>query len=118
MSRIHVVRLQTDGRDLPLTVQGGRATALLRPEIGAHQRSLIRFDLPAGANTIPLVHPGQEAVYYVIAGEGRAADPDSEQSEPLRPGLFVYLTPGQRYRFEGPLVIIGGPCPTDPALFE
>ena len=118
MSQVKVVRLETHGRDLPLTVHGGRATALLRPEVGCHQRTLIRFDLPSGTATIPLAHPGKEAVYYVLSGQGQVADPDSGQPQPLRPGLFVYLTPGQRYRFEGPLVVVGGPCPTDPALFE
>lgn len=115
MAGVRISRLETDGIDLPITPDGGRARAVLHPAMGARERGLIHLELPAGAAAAPLRHP-MEAVYYVVAGEGAVEDLDRGGRTPLGAGCMVYLAAGQGYRLWGPAVFVGGPCPPDPAL--
>ena len=117
MSRITVVRLDRDGRELALVEGDGRVRALLWPGMGARERSLCHFDLSTGSVTAEFRHP-HEAVYYVVRGAGRVMDMDSGTVHPVREGLMIYLTPHQGYRLGGPAVFVGGPCPPDPSLFR
>lgn len=110
MAGAKLARLDTDGLDLPLTVGGGRARTLLHPDMGAQERELTYVELPEGASTDEMRHPDREAVYYVISGSGQVEDPTTGETQAIRSGLFVYLDPGQPYRFVGPAVLVGGPC--------
>lgn len=114
---VRVVHLEDDGLDLPITVGGGRARAVVGPHVGARERSLIYLDLPRAARSIDLRHPN-EAVFYVVKGRGEVANPRTRQMYPVREGQMIYVKPGQEYALVGPAVFAGGPCPPDPALLD
>jgi quercetin dioxygenase-like cupin family protein len=109
MSRISVLR---EREPLDIVESGGSAWAIAWPRTGSQFRAMHRIELGAGGRTVPLRHPG-EAVYFVVAGTGAVGD------RPLRPRSVVYVPPGTEYRLsaEEPLVVVGGPCPPDPALY-
>ena len=113
---------RSDGAGRPLDlVQGeGRAEALVWPGMGAKHRSLHRFELGAGACTAPQCHDG-EAVYYVVDGAVSILDLATGERAVLDAGSMVHVDPGTTYRFESsqpPTVLVGGPCPPDPAVYN
>lgn len=112
--------LQGDrGPALPLVEGEGSARAIVWPGVGARLRSLQRIDLAAGSRTLCLKHP-MEAVYYVVRGDGTVRDPDDGSSNPLTAGSMIHIEPGTAYVFQaGPdgILLLGGPCPADPALY-
>jgi mannose-6-phosphate isomerase-like protein (cupin superfamily) len=107
------------GPELPIIDGDGRAHAIVWPGIGAQMRSMHRISLTDGAATTELRHPG-EAVYYVIEGTGVAADPSTDESQPLETGSMVHIEPETSYVIRagtGGLQLVGGPSPPDPALY-
>lgn len=113
--------LQGDhGPELPLVEGEGSARAVVWPGVGARLRSLQRIDLAAGSRTVCLKHP-MEAVYYVVRGDGTVRDPDDGSSSPLVAGSMIHVEPGTAYVFQAGadgILLLGGPCPADPALYE
>lgn len=119
MDEVQVLSCNQKCPRLPLVDGGGEVRAVVWPGVGADMRSMHRFTLEAGAKTIQQSHP-MEAVYYVMAGSGSAIDPAGGAPGPIVEGSMVHVEPGTAYRFEaGPdgLVLLGGPCPIDPALY-
>jgi mannose-6-phosphate isomerase-like protein (cupin superfamily) len=60
-------------------------------------------------------------VYYVIRGDGTVRDPDGGDGQRLVEGSMIHVEPGTAYRFEAGgagILLLGGPCPADPALYE
>jgi len=116
--RVRVVRLAEDGKDLPLTVGGGRARAVVGPHVGARERAFLYVELPEGSRSVELRHPF-EAVYYVVRGSGQVRNTDGGDTYVVREGEMIYVKPGQGYALAprgGAVVYAGGPCPPDPAL--
>jgi quercetin dioxygenase-like cupin family protein len=108
------------GPSLPIVEGEGRAHAVVWPGIGAELRSIHRIELGGGARTIEMRHPS-EAVYYVIDGSGRAVDFGSGEEQALRPGSMVHVEPDTTYALgagEHGILLVGGPSPPDPALYE
>lgn len=113
------VQVLDPGAELPLVEGEGSARVLVGPATGATMRSFHRISLGAGARTVVQRHP-MEAVYFVIAGEASAVDPDDGSSQALVEGSFVHVDAGTAYRFEAGSAgaeLVGGPCPPDPALY-
>lgn len=116
---IQVVDVE-QGPALAIVEGEGRAHAVIWPGVGAELRTIHRIELSAGARTIPLRHPS-EAVYYVIEGAGEAADMTENASQPVRAGSMAHVDAGTTYVFvagEGGLLLVGGPSPADPGLYE
>jgi mannose-6-phosphate isomerase-like protein (cupin superfamily) len=113
--------IEGDGPLLPILDGPGEVRAVIWPGMGATHRSIHRYRIEPGAGTIPLQHPG-EAVFFVREGEGEVEEPDSGDVHPLRASEIVHVGPGTRYRFRCtgpvPLVLLGGPAPPDPAMYE
>jgi quercetin dioxygenase-like cupin family protein len=108
------------GPALPIVEGEGRAHAVIWPGMGARLRSIHRIELARGAGTITMRHPS-EAVYGVIEGSGEALDLDAPGTQPLRPGSMVHIGAGTAYVLragEDGLLLVGGPAPADPALYE
>jgi quercetin dioxygenase-like cupin family protein len=108
------------GPVLPIVDGAGSAHAVIWPGMGAELRSIHRIELAHGARTITLRHPA-EAVYYVIEGSGHAFDLDAGQQQALRPGSMVHIEPETTYALgadERGILLVGGPSPPDPALYE
>jgi hypothetical protein len=62
-----------------------------------------------------------EAAYYVVRGDGLVRDPDRGSSEPLVEGSMIFVEPGTAYLIEAGsagMLLLGGPCPADPALYQ
>ena len=117
--QIQVLTL-AEGPELAIVEGPGRAHAVVWPGMGAQLRSMHRIELSAGARTIELRHPG-EAVYYVISGGGNAIDVDSDQRHSLRPGAMAHIDGDTGYVLsagEEGLLLVGGPAPPDPRLYE
>jgi quercetin dioxygenase-like cupin family protein len=105
---------------LPL-VEGdaGEARALVWPGMGASDRSMHRIRLAPGAGTVAQQHPS-ESVYYVAQGDGWVGGRSGDERHPIEPGSMVHIGAGDEYRFEAgaeELILLGGPCPADPALY-
>lgn len=116
---IQVVDLE-QGPALAIVEGEGRANAVIWPGMGAELRTIHQIELAAGARTIPLRHPS-EAVYYVIEGEGDAVDVSQGTAHAVRSGSMAHLDAGTTYTFvagETGLLLVGGPSPADPALYE
>jgi quercetin dioxygenase-like cupin family protein len=116
---IQVVNLEA-GPPLRIVEGGGSAHAVIWPGMGARLRSIHRIELSSVARTVTMRHPS-EAVYYVMEGGGEASDVDSGDAQELRPGSMVHIEPGTAYvlRAGGDgMLIVGGPSPPDPVLYE
>jgi len=108
------------GFALPLVAGGGSAVAIVWPGMGAQHRTIHRFNLGPWASTVPQQHAG-EAVYAVLEGDTTIIDLADGESECLTVGAMIHLDPGTRYSFragESGAVILGGPCPPDPGLYQ
>lgn len=117
--QIQVVPLE-QGPALAIVDGEGSAHAVIWPGMGATLRSIHRIELAGGARTIALRHPS-EAVYYVMAGSGKAVDLDADDTQPLRAGSMAHIDPGTTYVLaaaEEGMSVVGGPSPPDPALYE
>ncbi len=105
---------------IPLTGEGGVCLPIIWPGMGAVERSLHQFQLPVGVSTLVFEHPS-EAVYYVISGEIDVVETAVGSSTRIDTGAMFHVESGTEYRFAGAselAVVIGGPCPADPALYQ
>ncbi len=105
---------------IALTGEGGACLPIIWPGMGAVERSLHQFRLPSGVSTLVFEHPS-EAVYYVISGEIDVMETAVGSSTRIDTGAMFHVEPGTKYRFAGAselAVVIGGPCPADPALYQ
>jgi mannose-6-phosphate isomerase-like protein (cupin superfamily) len=113
--------IEGDGPLLPLLDGPGEVRAVIWPGMGAAHRSIHRYRIEPGTATVPLSHPG-EAVFFVHAGLGVVEDAGSGETQAIRPSEIVHVDGGTAYRFRcpgpEPLVLLGGPAPPDPALYE
>lgn len=119
MNEVQVLSCDDRCPQLPLVESGGEARAIVWPGIGASMRSMHRFTLEQGGKTRTQSHT-TEAVYYVMAGSGLVVDPNGGKPDPIVEGSMVHIEPGTAYQFDaGPdgMVLLGGPCPVDPALY-
>lgn len=118
LSEARVLSCDAACPELPIVEGAGRAVAVVWPGVGATMRSLHWIDLPSGAGTKAQRHP-MEAVYYVKEGSGTVLEPGG-RGDPITEGSMIHVEPGTAYRFEAGdhgLVLLGGPCPPDPALY-
>jgi len=116
-----LVLRESDPRPELAIVKGdGVARVLVWPGVGAELRSMQSIILRPRSRTLALKHP-MEAVYYVVAGSGTAADPDGIDRFDLIEGSMIHIEPETRYEFQAGddgIEILGGPCPADRALYN
>ena len=78
------------------------------------------INLEPGGRTIELSH-NSECVYHVSAGSGAMVDLNTDEGHDAITGSMFLIEPGTIYQFtagqEG-AVLVGGPCPPDPSLYE
>ena len=112
------VAVLRERRALAIVAHGGAAWATAWPGTGSHHRSMHRIELEPGGQTLALAHES-EAVYFVVDGEGAVDDLHIGRAQPLRAHTMLYVPrrSGYRIRATTPLVVVGGPCPPDPALY-
>ena len=106
--------------ELPIVEQGGSARAVVWPGVGALHRTMHLVRLDGNGRTKPLSHPS-DAVYHLCEGSVTAADPDSGESFAIGVGAMLHIDAGTTYRIEAGTdgaLLVGGPCPPDPALYE
>jgi mannose-6-phosphate isomerase-like protein (cupin superfamily) len=117
---VQVLKLSSKGTELPIIDGLGTARAVIWPGMGATERCINYVELEAGSSTVWLGH-ATEAVYYVMSGTGTVLGDDALDEWPIFEGSIVHISDGSHYRFqaqEGGLTLFGGPCPTDPAMFD
>jgi mannose-6-phosphate isomerase-like protein (cupin superfamily) len=116
---VRVLRAADHGPVLPIVEGDGSARPIVWPGSGAAFRTMHRIELAGGSRTVPLKH-AMEAAYYVIRGAGVVRDPDEDSAEPLVEGSMIFVEPGTAYQIEAGragMLLLGGPCPADPALY-
>lgn len=116
---VKVLPLRGAGPLLPIVGGEGSARAVIWPGIGATQRSIHLIQLAPSSGTIRLEHPA-ESVYYILEGSGTVVGDGPSEATRLTPGSMVHVGPGTGYRFAadgGGLEVVGGPCPSDPAVY-
>ena len=117
--RVQVVRASEPGPELSVVETGGSAHAVVWPGSGAQQRSMHLITLEPGGRTVDLSHES-ECVYHVSTGSGTMVDLDTDESYDATTGSMFLIEPATNYRFiagAGGAVLLGGPCPPDPALY-
>ena len=123
MSTVDEVRVLDSGDacpELPIVENGGRAVAVVWPGVGALHRSMHLVRLDGDGRTKPLSHPS-DAVYHLCEGSATAVDPGSGESFEIGVGSMLHIDAGTTYRIEAGeagALLIGGPCPPDPALYQ
>jgi quercetin dioxygenase-like cupin family protein len=102
---------------LDIVAGNGQAWPVIWPKTGATLRSFHRISLAGGGATKSLNHPA-EASYYVLGGKGQVRNADAAFD--LLEGSMIHIEPRTNYLFiaDGGLELIGGPCPTDPAIYS
>ena len=106
--------------ELAIVEQGGSARAVVWPGVGALHRSMHLLRLDADGATKALSHPS-DAVYHLCEGSVTVADHDSGESFDIGVGAMLHIDAGTTYRIEAGTdgaLLVGGPCPPDPALYE
>ena len=117
---VRVLGAADHGPALPIVEGDGSATPIVWPGVGAAFRTMHRIELAGGSRSVALKH-AVEAAYYVIGGDGAVRDPDEDSGEPLVEGSMIFVEPGTAYLIEAGgtgLLLIGGPCPPDAALYR
>jgi mannose-6-phosphate isomerase-like protein (cupin superfamily) len=117
---VRVLRAADHGPALPIVEGDGSARPIVWPGVGAAFRTMHRIELGRDGRTIALRHE-MEAAYYVVRGEGVVRDPEAGGSEPLVEGSMIFVEPGTAYQIEAGgagMLLLGGPCPADPALYR
>ncbi len=81
--------------------QGCGIRCLIGPEDNAPSFSMRHFEIEPGGYTPRHTHAHEHEV-FVLAGEGSVMEGDTEH--PLRPGMAVFVPPGQTHQFrnQGP----------------
>ena len=120
MDAVRVLSSSESSPTLPIIESGGRARAVVWPGVGAIHRSMHLIELGGGGRTKPLSHPA-DAVYHLCEGSATATDPDEGAAHELAVGAMLHIDAGTTYLIEagaGGAMLVGGPCPPDPALYE
>ena len=116
---VRVLGAADHGPALPIVEGDGSATPIVWPGVGAAFRTMHRIELAGGSRTVAMRH-AMEAAYYVIRGDGVVRDPDEDSTEPLVEGSMIFVEPDTAYLIEAGsagMLLLGGPCPADPALY-
>lgn len=117
---VRVLRAADHGPVLPIVEGEGAARPIVWPGVGAAFRTMHRIELAGGSRTVALRHE-MEAAYYVIRGDGVVRDPDDGGNQPLVEGSMIFVEPDTAYLIEAGsagILLLGGPCPADPALYQ
>jgi mannose-6-phosphate isomerase-like protein (cupin superfamily) len=117
---VRVLRAADHGPVLPIVEGEGSARPIVWPGAGAAFRTMHKIELAGGSRTVALRHE-MEAAYYVVRGDGVVRDPDEDRGEALVEGSMIFVEPGTAYLIEAGgigLLLLGGPCPADPALYR
>jgi mannose-6-phosphate isomerase-like protein (cupin superfamily) len=117
---VRVLGAADHGPVLPIVEGKGSARPIVWPGVGAAFRTMHRIELAGGSRTVALKH-ATEAAYYVIRGDGVVYDPDEDSSEAVVEGSMIFVEPGTAYLIEAGsagILLLGGPCPADPALYQ
>jgi quercetin dioxygenase-like cupin family protein len=107
-------------REIPIVDGVGNAKVVIWPGMGAHYRTFQVITLGEHSKTVQLRHPGSDAAYYVIKGQGRVLNVQTGESQELGEGGMVHIDADDGYQFiAGPsgMRILGGPCPADASLY-
>lgn len=119
MDKVQVLTANEAGPELDIVERGGAARAVVWPGTGAVHRSMHVISLDEGGRTTALTHPS-DAVYHLCSGAASVTDPNTGQSHRLVVGSMFHVDAGTAYRVEATAagtMLIGGPCPPDPALY-
>jgi quercetin dioxygenase-like cupin family protein len=117
---VRVLGAADHGPALPIVDGEGSARPMVWPGVGAAFRTMHRIELAGGSRTVAMRH-AMEAAYYVIRGDGVVRDPEDGADELLVEGSMIFVEPGTAYLIEAGgsgLLLLGGPCPADPALYR
>ena len=120
MDQAQVLSSGVSAPELRIVETGGRARAVVWPGIGAQQRSMHVIQLDSGGRTTSLSHPS-DAVYHVCEGSATVTETDNDSSFDVGVGAMLHIDAGTTYRIAagaGGAVLLGGPCPPDPALYQ
>lgn len=117
---IQIRNLELDAIEFDIG-KGCLARALVYPGMGSIYRSMHYIEIPELLETHELFHSDSEAAYYITQGTGSIKDLSTEETFALRKGKMILLDAATRYRIEAEkgetMILIGGPCPPDPALY-
>lgn len=118
-SAVVVVSAGDWGPELDLVVGTGSFREMVGPRYGAQLRSMHRLELAPGSATTSLTHPA-DAVWFLLEGAGEVVDAVTGAPQPLDPGSVVLVRGGSSYRIAATAdaVLVGGPCPVDPGLYD
>ena len=119
LDQVRVLTLDAKCPAVPIVRHGGTASAVVWPGSGARFRTMHHIELEPNGQTIRLRHDG-EAVYYVRQGTGHVSDETEGSSSDIAEGSIVFVEPGTPYQFTAAssgMILLGGPCPADPALY-
>ena len=119
MDAVQVLTADEACPELPIVEQGGTARAVVWPGTGAVHRSMHVISLDEGGRTKALTHPS-DAVYHLCEGAASVTDPDTGHRQELVVGSMFHVDAGTAYQIESAAagtVLIGGPCPPDPAMY-
>ena len=120
---VDTVRILSSNDDcpaLPIIETGGSAHAVVWPGVGAIHRSMHMITLDRGGRTKALMHPSA-AVYHLCEGAAILSGNDLDESWEIGEGAMFHVDAGTTYRLEATAdgtVLIGGPCPPDPAMYQ
>jgi quercetin dioxygenase-like cupin family protein len=117
---VQVLRSISPGPELAILEGAGNAHAIVWPGMGATERSMHLLTLEPGTSTVRLSHQS-ECVYHVSEGTGAMEDLDSNTVHEAVTGSMLFIEPHTAYRFiagDSGAVLLGGPCPPDPSLYE
>ena len=120
MDLVRVLESGNDCPELPIVEHGGTARAIVWPGVGALHRSMHLVRLDGGGRTKPLSHPS-DAVYHLCEGSATVTDPDRGESFEIGVGAMLHIDAATTYRIQAAAdgaLLIGGPCPPDPAMYE
>ena len=117
---VRVLSSNQSAPELAIIESGGSARAVVWPGVGALHRSMHVVKLDGGGRTKPLSHPS-DAVYHLCEGSATVTDPDHGDRFEIEVGAMLHIDAGTTYRIDartGGALLVGGPCPPDPALYE
>ena len=109
------------GAEPDSTAPDGTAVRLLPSLAGG---SMAHFELPAGAVSHAVTHRTVEEIWYVLSGRGTVwrRSEESEQTEPIGPGVAVTIPLGVAFQFRAetaaPLVFLAVTMPPWPGMEE
>lgn len=115
--------LRADREFVPLPgAAGEESRAIVWPGMGARAGTIHFTTVQPGHSTQPRRFPNSELSFYAMQGRGKITDLDLFSEHPFDTMDMAHVLPGVLHqvanRGTDPLIIIGGPCPPEPALYE